>query len=159
MMISTLPLIVLASSLLYWSCGNAEQNKRLLELFYQEIYQDWQLDRLDKYLSPDFLSHDWPSGVTGPRGFKAYYETFRTALPDARYTVEDLIAEGDRVVVRWRMDGTYQEKFPGIDVQPTGQSARLRGVAIYRLEDGVLAERWVVSDLHGLLQEVKASSQ
>lgn len=65
-----------------------------------------------------------------------------------------MVAEGDRVVVRWRMRGTYQGAFPGIDTPPAGQAITLKGVAIYRVEEGKLAERWVVSDMYGLLKEL-----
>jgi predicted ester cyclase len=73
-------------------------------------------------------------------------------VPDARYEVDDLIAEGDRVVVRWRLLGTHQGAFAGIE--PTGRPITLKGIAIYRVAGGKLIERWVVSDLHGLLQEI-----
>jgi predicted ester cyclase len=82
---------------------------------------------------------------------------FRRAVPDARYELEDMIAEGNKVVVRWTMYGTYEAAFPGIDVPPTGEPITLKGVAIYRVEDGKLTERWVVSDLYGLLKEVQES--
>lgn len=58
---------------------------------------------------------------------------------DARYEVDDLLAEGDRVVVRWRVKGTYQNAFPGIDTPPAGQAITLKGVAIYQVEKGKLA--------------------
>ena len=68
----------------------------------------------------------------------------------------DLIAEGDRVVVRWRLLGTHKGDFRGI--APTGRAIALKGIAIYRVEGGKLMERWVVSDLHGLLEEIRGSS-
>jgi predicted ester cyclase len=77
-------------------------------------------------------------------------------VPDARYEVDDLIAEGDRVVVRWRLLGTHQGDFRGI--APTGRALALKGIAIHRVEGGKLMERWVVSDLHGLLEETRGSS-
>jgi predicted ester cyclase len=69
--------------------------------------------------------------------------------------VDDLIAEDDRVVVRWRLLGTHKGDFRGI--APSGRSITLKGIAIYRVEGGKLMERWVVSDLHGLLEEIGAS--
>jgi predicted ester cyclase len=73
----------------------------------------------------------------------------RSAVPDARYEVDDLIAECDKVVVRWRLLGTHTGAFNGI--APTGWPITLKGIAVYRLEGGKLMERWVVSDLYGLL--------
>src|SRR5690606_23873815 len=117
----------------------------------------WNMTVADEVLSPDFISHDWPEGQAGPKAFRAYYAAIRSAVPDARYVVDDIVAEGDKVVVRWRMLGTHQGSFPGIDIPPTGQRVTLKGVAIYRLEDGKMIERWVVSDLYGLLEDIKKS--
>ena len=82
-------------------------------------------------------------------------EALRSAVPDARYEVDDLIAEGDRVVVRWRLLGTHEGEFRGI--APTGRAIELKGIAIYRVDDGMLMERWVVSDLYGMLEESDAA--
>ena|SRR5690349_1576052 len=126
-------------------------NKELVRRFYKEVYVDWNMAVADALLSPTFVSHDWPKGgPTGPRAFRNYYSALRSAVPDAHYVVDDLIAEGDKVVVRWRLLGTHQRAFNGIP--PTGAAITLRGIAIYRLEAGKLIERWVVSDLYGVLQ-------
>jgi steroid delta-isomerase-like uncharacterized protein len=125
-------------------------NKELVLRFYKEVYGDWNMALVDAAVSPRFVSHDWPEGgPTGPQAFRDYYSAIRSAVPDARYVVDDLIAEGDRVVVRWRMLGTHEHAFG--DIPPTGRAITLAGIAVYRLEDGKLMERWVVSDVYGLL--------
>jgi predicted ester cyclase len=132
-------------------------NKELLRRFYREVYVDWNMQHADEVVSPQFTSHDWPDGgPTGPRAFREYYSAIRSAIPDARYEVDDLIAEGDRVVVRWRLLGTHKGPFRGI--APTGRPIVLKGIAIYRVENGKLMERWVVSDLYGALEASHASS-
>jgi steroid delta-isomerase-like uncharacterized protein len=131
-------------------------NKELVRRFYREVYVDWDMARVDEVVSRRFVSHDWPdAGPTGPQAFRDYYAAIRSAVPDARYEVDDLIAEGDRVVVRWRLLGTHQGDFGGI--APSGRAITLRGIAIYRVAGGMLQERWVVSDLHGLLEEIGAA--
>jgi steroid delta-isomerase-like uncharacterized protein len=132
----------------------AAANKELVRRFYKEVYVDWNMALADAVVSPRFVSHDWPEGASGPQAFRDYYSAIRSAVPDARYVVDDLIAEGDRVVVRWRLLGTHQGAFRGI--APTGRAITLKGVAVYRLEDGKLMERWVVSDLYGMLDEIGA---
>jgi steroid delta-isomerase-like uncharacterized protein len=132
----------------------AAANKELVRRFYKEVYADWNMALVDAMLSPRFVSHDWPEGARGPQAFRDYYCAIRAAVPDARYVVDELIAEGDRVVVRWRLLGTHQGAFRGI--APTGRAITLKGVAVYRLEDGKLMERWVVSDLYGMLDEIGA---
>jgi predicted ester cyclase len=135
----------------------AAANKELLRRFYKEVYADWNMARVDEVVSPQFISHDWPEGSpTGPKAFRDYYSDILSTVPDARYEVDDLIAEGDRVVVRWRLLGTHQGEFRGI--APTGRPIVLNGIAIYRVEGGKLVERWVVSDLAGVLEQIKGSS-
>ena len=130
-------------------------NKALLRRFYKDVYVDWDMAVVDDVVSPRFTSHDWPEGATGPQAFRKYYAALRSAVPDARYEVDDLIAEGDRVVVRWRLLGTHEGDFRGI--APTGRAITLVGIAIYRVDQGKLIERWVVSDLYGMLEETAAA--
>lgn len=135
----------------------AAQNKALVRRFYEEVYVNWNMALAEQLLSPRFTSHDWPQdGKPGPKAFRDYYSAIRRAVPDARYEVDDLIAEDDKVVVRWRLLGTHKGDFRGIP--PSGRPITLKGIAIYRVEDGKLMERWVVSDLHGLLEEIGASA-
>ncbi|HEX6536243.1 MAG TPA: ester cyclase [Gemmatimonadaceae bacterium] len=135
----------------------AAANKGLVRRFYKEVFGDWNMALVDEVVSPGFTSHDWPEGgPTGPQAFRRFYSEIRSALPDARYEVDDLIAEGDRVVVRWRLLGTHEGDFRGI--APTGLAIVLEGIALYRVEAGKLMERWVVSDLHGVVEEIRGSS-
>ncbi|HEY1286821.1 MAG TPA: ester cyclase [Burkholderiales bacterium] len=135
----------------------AADNKGVVRRFYREVFGDWNMALVDEVLSPQFVSHDWPQGgPTGPRMFRDFYSAIRSALPDARYQVDDLIAEGDRVVVRWQLLGTHKGDFRGI--APSGRPIALKGIAIYRVQGGRLMERWVVSDLHGLLEEIREAS-
>ena len=139
------------------SYSTAAANKEIVRRFYKEVYGDWNMALVDEVVSPRFTSHDWPEGSpTGRRGFELFYSAIRTALPDARYEVDDLIAEGDKVVVRWRLLGTHEGDFRGI--APTGRAIALDGIAIYRVEGGKLMERWVVTDLYGVLEEIGGSS-
>ncbi|MFL5616729.1 MAG: ester cyclase [Gemmatimonadaceae bacterium] len=129
----------------------AAANKQLVRRFYKEVYGDWNMSLVEEVVSPRFTSHDWPEGTPrGPEGFRMFYSAIRTALPDARYEVDDLISEGDKVVVRWRLLGTHEGDFRGI--APTGRAIVLKGIAIYRVEGGRLMERWVVTDLHAALE-------
>ncbi|HJQ52701.1 MAG TPA: ester cyclase [Gemmatimonadaceae bacterium] len=136
----------------------AAANKELVRRFYKEVYGDWNMALVDTVVSQAFVSHDWPEdGPTGPRAFRDYYAGIRSAVPDARYVVDDVVAEGDRVVVRWRLLGTHKGAFNGI--APTGAPITLKGIAIYRLEGGKLMERWVVSDLYGALHAGASSKK
>lgn len=139
------------------SAKQAESNKALVARFYSDVFVEWDRALVDELLSPDFRSHDWPEDFReGPDGFWDFYDGVLSAFPDTRYVVDDLISEGDRVVVHWRLLATQQGEFYGMG--PTGTPISLQGIAIYRVEDSKLMERWVVYDLHGLIEQVKAAS-
>jgi predicted ester cyclase len=134
------------------------RNKQIIRRLYKEVLAGWNLSLIDELVADQFISHDWPEdGPRGPRPFRDFYvNIICSVLPDARYEVDDLIGEKDKVVVRWRLIGTHKGNFRGI--APTGRVITLNGVAIYRLQNGQLAERWVVTDLHGLLRELEEHS-
>jgi steroid delta-isomerase-like uncharacterized protein len=135
----------------------AAANKELVRKFYKSVFGDWNFALVDEVVSPQFTSHDWPeNGPAGPQAFRDYYSNIRSAVPDGRYEVDDLIADEDKVVVRWRLLGTHKGTFGGI--APTGTPIVLRGIAIYRLEQGKLMERWVVADVHKVLEEIRGTS-
>jgi steroid delta-isomerase-like uncharacterized protein len=77
-----------------------------------------------------------------------------SAFPDLKRPVEDLVAEGDKVVARWTSVGTHQGDFMGIP--PTGKQVTTSGITIFRLEDGKIVEEWSESDMLGMLQQVGA---
>jgi len=137
--------------------GRAAANKALVAKFYSDVFVNWDRALVDELLSKDFRSHDWPADArTGPDGFWDFYDGVLAAFPDTHYVVDDLIAEGDRVVVHWRLLATQQGEFYGMP--PTAAPISLQGIAIYRVANGKLMERWVVYDLHGLIQQVRAGA-
>ena len=137
--------------------SEALANKALLERFYSDVFVDWDRQLVDELLSLEFRSHDWPEDArTGPDGFWDFYDRVLASFPDTRYVVDDLIAEADKVVVHWRLLATQQGEFYGMP--PTGAPITLQGIAIYRVEDQKIMERWVVYDLYGLIQQVEAAS-
>lgn len=131
----------------------ATVNKELVGRFYQKVFIDWDLSLVDELIDPQFRSDDWSKDAgTGPQAFLDFYSGVRSAFPDTRYEVDDLIAADDRVVVRWRLLGTHEGNFGNIP--PTGRSITLKGIAIYRVMAGKLMERWVVYDLQGLIAQI-----
>jgi predicted ester cyclase len=133
---------------------NHEANKSIIRRLYKEVFGDWDLSVIDELIGPDFLGHGVPAGTPrGPEGFRQFYASLRAAFPDLRYTVEDMIAENDRVVVRWRWEGTHQGRFK--DIAPTGKRASMTGIAIYRLAGGKAVERWVEVGMESLLRQLR----
>ena len=79
---------------------------------------------------------------------------FRRGFPDVISTIEDLIAEGDKVVARWRSRATHQGEYMGI--APSGKEVQFMGISVYRIEEGKIAESWTVEDQFGLMQQIGA---
>jgi steroid delta-isomerase-like uncharacterized protein len=134
-----------------------EQNKRLVRRLYDELFFKWNFAVVDELISPDFIGHEMPPGMPrGPEGIRQFYGGIRAGLPDVRLTVEDMIGERDKVVVRWRARATHRGVFLGVPA--TGKAVSFTGVAIYRLSKGKVVERWVEVDLLGLSQQLHATS-
>lgn len=133
-------------------------NEAIIRRLYHEVLVNWNLEVTDELLSPQFISHDWPNDYApGPHTFRNFYVKIRSALPDARYEIDDLLSDKDKVIVRWRLLGTHLGDYQGL--APTGGQITLKEIAIYRLENEKVIERWGVTDLHGLLQELKEKNK
>ncbi|QNR85940.1 ester cyclase [Pedobacter riviphilus] len=133
-----------------------EKNKAIILKLYKDVLVDWNMPMVDELVAENFISHDWPKGTpAGPQSFKAFYSKIKVTLPDASYHTEDIIAENDKVAVRWRLQGTQEGDFEGIAA--TGKPITLNGIAIYRIADDKVQERWVFTDLQLLLQQVDSA--
>jgi predicted ester cyclase len=136
---------------------DVEQNKRLIRRLYDELFSKWNFAVIDEVISPDFIGHEMPPGMPrGPECVRQFYTVTRGGLPDVQLTVEDMIAEDDKVVVRWRARATHGGVFRGIS--PTGTRVSFTGIAIYRLSKGKVVERWAEVDLLGLTEQLRAAA-
>lgn len=136
----------------------AAQNKELLRQVYTEVFVDWNRERVEEVLAPNFRSHDWPADSrTGVDGFYDFYDPVLASFPDTRYVVHELIAEGDKVTVYWTLKGTHKGAFLGLP--PTNREIAMDGIAIYRVENDLLKERWVVYDFYAMVEQVRAGVQ
>jgi steroid delta-isomerase-like uncharacterized protein len=130
------------------------RNKQLVNDFIQELFSKGDLDAVDRYLHPDFVSHDppFPGAPDGPEGIRLAAATFRRSLPDWHSTVEALVAEGDIVVELFTASGTHRAELMG--APPTGKTVTLRGINIFRVDGGKIVERWGCLDQLGLLRQL-----
>ena len=139
------------------AANDAEQNTRIVRRLYDELFAKWNLTVIDEVFSPEYIGHELPPGTPrGPEGIRQLYAGIRAGFPDVRLTVEDVIAAGDRVVVRWRANATHRGTFQGIP--PTGAPVSFEGIAIYRLSGEKVVERWVEVDMLGLLEQLRAAA-
>ncbi len=134
-----------------------EQNKAMDRRFYEEVWSGGNLAALDELMAVNFDDHDEPHPTETLAGLEHAKQTiamYRVAFPDVHFTVEDQIAERDRVVTRWTAHGTHTGAFRGIP--PTGKQAMVTGISISRVADGKFVESWTSFDALGLLQQLGA---
>ena len=135
------------------------RNKQIVEEFITALFTDGDLTAVDRYLDPDFISHDppLPGAPDGPDGMRRAAELFRHAFPDWRSDVQHMIAEDDLVAEHFVAHGTHHGSVMG--ETPTGHDVVLRGVNIFRIADGKIVERWGRLDDLGLLQQLELAQR
>jgi steroid delta-isomerase-like uncharacterized protein len=132
---------------------SAQKNKALVRRFVDEVQSAGNIDALDEICSPDFVNHSAPPGVpSNCEGVKQLTAMFRQAFPDSYFTVEDMMAEGDKVATRKTFHGTHQGEFMGI--LPTGQQVSMGLIDIVRIADGRVVEHWSMGDNLGMMQQL-----
>src|SRR5215203_1882728 len=137
----------------------SEENKEKMRRFLEEAFGQGKTEVVDELLHSDFVCYD-PNSETGEiRGadtIKGEIEYFHSAVPDLTYTVEDQVAEGDKVVSRYTVSGTHQGEFFG--VPGTGNRIVMTGINIDRFDDesGMLVEEWPEYDLLGAMKQIGA---
>ncbi len=117
-----------------------ERNKALLHQLYEEALNQGNLALIDRLFAPDFIDHSTPGQPVGPAGVKDYFREVREGFPDIRVVLDDVIAEGDRVVVRTSWRGTHLGSYEG--VAATGQRVARTLIQIFRVVDGLIVEEW-----------------
>jgi steroid delta-isomerase-like uncharacterized protein len=134
---------------------SAEANKALVRRYYGELWNRWNLELADVIIAAD-LTFRGSLAVTvqGRDGFKEYMALVRGAFPDFHNTIEELVAEGDRVVARLRYRGTHQGDLFGL--APTGKKVSYAGTAFFRIHNGMIADGWVLGDTLCLLRQLGA---
>jgi steroid delta-isomerase-like uncharacterized protein len=109
---------------------------------------------IDELVAPEFVGHDpaLPQDIAGPDGQREVVSGYRAAFPDLEVTIDDQIAEGDRVVTRWTARGTHTGDLWGIP--GTGKQVTVTGTSIDRNQDGRIVETWSHWDALGLMQQL-----
>jgi predicted ester cyclase len=135
-----------------WSVGepgreipmSAQENKDLVRREQEELWNHTgELDAADELFAAEQAE-----------AAKQEAADFRQGFPDVVSTIEDLIAEGDKVVARWRSRATHEGNY--MDIPPTGNRVEFTGISVYRIEGGKIAESWTVEDQFGLMQQIGA---
>lgn len=134
------------------------QNKAIDRRILEEVYSQGDLDVADELIAADFIGHASTPGIAGQgrEEYKQFVVGLRAAFPDLTITVEDQLAEGDKVLTRWLARGTHTGEFQGIP--PTGRRGELAGMTVERFANGKVVECWSNTDDLGLLQQLGVMS-
>ena len=133
------------------------QNTALIRRWFDEVWNKGRIETVDELASADVIArgqledgHD----IKGPAHFKAFAQAIRAAFPDIVVTIEDTVAQGDRVVARWTATMTHQGDFLGL--APTQKKVTVSGTSIQRIVDGKIVEGWDNWDQLGLMVQLGA---
>ena len=126
----------------------SEENKRLVRRYYEEVLNQRRLEAFDELADPRFISHLANGGIVNIGVYKQAIAGSLAAMPDLHVTVDDQIAEDDKVVTRWTATGTSLVEFAGI--KPQGQPLTVTAIHIHRIQAGKLIEHWEAINLHAV---------
>ena len=125
------------------------ENKQVVRRLFEDGFNHRDLAAIDQLVAVEYVD---AAGERGPGAFKQVIERLGSAFPDIHYTVDDVLAEDDRVAIRWHWSGTHRGSFRG--VAPTERSLTNAGVAIFRLRAGKIMAAALETDRLGFLQSI-----
>jgi predicted ester cyclase len=126
-----------------------EENKALVRRFYEEFLNGHDVNQAEELFAPNYVLY-FPDGPMDHERQKQTLTVFRTAFPDLHFTIEDMLAEGDKVATRFRWQGIFQ------GIPPSGKQVTVSGIALNRIAEGKLVEDRTELDLLGLMQQLGA---
>jgi steroid delta-isomerase-like uncharacterized protein len=131
----------------------SETNKAALRRLLDEAFTNGNVAVLDELLADNFVDHSPPPNVSPDKaGVKEIVKMFRSGLPDLKVTVEDMVAEGDKVAVRITSRGTHKGELMGIPA--TGRTVAVNEQHFVRFANGKIVEHWGVEDNLGMMQQL-----
>jgi steroid delta-isomerase-like uncharacterized protein len=133
---------------------STEANKELVRRFVQAIFVDGNANAVDELVAEDFVPHTWSSTGDGRGDLKRAIERVSKGLSDARFEIEDMIAEDDRVAVRLTASARQTGEFMGIP--PQGKSYTIGEIHIFRIRNGKVSEHWHQFDSMGMMTQLGA---
>ncbi len=128
----------------------SDKNKAAVQRLIDEFWNERSSDVVDELFAADAVIYD--GGAVLPNRGEEFFIALRTAFPDMRVTVDDMIAEGEEVALRWTSHGTHMGELSGIPA--TNRRVTVTGITIYRFAGGRIVEEWNSSDTLGLLRQL-----
>ncbi len=134
---------------------STHDNKSVIQAFIEDVINQGHLDRADDIVIEDFVELDpLPGQAQGREGLKDVIRQIRSAFPDIRWTVDEMVAEGDKVFSRFTWSGTHEGAFLGVPA--TGRRITVKGMVIDRLAAGKMADSRILMDTLGMMQQLGA---
>ena len=131
----------------------SESNKTIVRRLIEDAFNKGNLGTVDQLVANDYVYREPMLGEKrGPQGCKEVFSMYKTAFPDARLTIDEQIAEGDRVVTRWTARGTHRG--PLLGITPTNKQVTVQGMIISRIRDGKIVEEFETYDALGMLSQL-----
>jgi steroid delta-isomerase-like uncharacterized protein len=129
------------------------KNKTICNRFFEELHNRGNFDIVDEVVDPNVVSHDpFPGQAQGSTGLRDTMKIFRSAFPDLKVTLNDMIAEKDKVMTKFTVTGTHKGIF--MDTPPTNNKISYEEIVILRLKEGKIIEHWAVADALSLMQQL-----
>ena len=129
----------------------SEQNKALVRRVFESMSKG-DLSMMDEVISPEYKNYNMPTPAPGAEGLKQLIGAFRSGFPDFKVDLEQVLADGDRVITQGVWTGTHQGEFMGIPA--TGKPISVGYIDIWRFVDGKAVENWVQMDMVGMMQQL-----
>ena len=134
---------------------SSETNKNAFRRLVDELINNKNYDVIDELFAPEFVEHEEIPGIDlGREGLRQAFQMFHIAFPDLQVAIQDILADGDKVVAREQWTGTHQGEFMGMPA--TGKQVDFSVIDIVRLAEGKLVEHWAVTDMLALLTQLGA---
>ena len=133
----------------------SDTNKTVSRRFLEEVWNKRNMAVLNEIIANDHVNSGpgtLPGLPTGPEGSKQFVQVYLNAFPDVHFTIDDQIAEGDKVVTRWTASGTHKGELAGIPA--TGKSSTVTGINVERIMNGKIVESWGIFDQFGMMQQL-----
>ena len=131
---------------------SAQENKALVRRIFEEGINQNNPSVFDELIAPTYVNYNFPTPAPGVDSFKMVIGLFRAAFPDIHITLEEELAEGDKVSTRGYFTGTHTGDFQGISA--TGKQVKVQYIDIWRVANGQLVENWVQMDQLGMMQQL-----
>jgi steroid delta-isomerase-like uncharacterized protein len=132
---------------------STELNTAIVKRFIEEVWNQGRLDLIDQFFDPNYVNHNpSPGQEQGTAALKQFVAGLRAAAPDLHYTIDDLIAVDDKVVMRWTARGTHLGELMGIPA--TGREVTVTAIVIDQFSNGRIVEHWAGRDDLGMMQQL-----